>query len=123
MSRIIKSSAAAVALAVAIPAVAAEAPKEARIAFANHGGIVNWRALDRDTLLIEGRGKRWYKAELFAPAFDLPFANAVGFVTYPGGTFDRFSKVVVRGQSYPLRSLVRVDGPPPRKGDKAKVDA
>jgi hypothetical protein len=119
MTQFSKALAAALALAVAAPAVAAEAPNEAKIAFANHGGIQNWRVVDRDTLYIEGRGDRWYKAELFAPAFGLPFAHAIGFVTYPGGTFDRFSKVIVEGCSYPLRSLVEVDGPPPRKGKKA----
>lgn len=114
-----KALAAVLALAVTVPAVAVEQPKEARIAFADHGGIRNWRVVDRDTLLIEGRGKRWYKAELSGPAIGLPFAHAIGFATYPGSTFDRFSKIIVEGRSYPLRSLVAIE--PPAKSGKMDV--
>jgi len=123
MTRNLKALTAALALSVAAPAVADQpalaAPKEARIAFANHGGIRNWRAVDRDTLLIEGRNRRWYQAELFAPAFGLPFALAVGFDTHPGGSFDRFSRVIVEGQSYPLRSLVEIERPRRNDSDKS----
>lgn len=124
MTRISKVLTAALVLGVAFPAVAAEPAKEARIAFANHGGIRDWQAIDRDTLLIRGNGNRWYKAELFAPAFDLPFALALGFDTSPSGTLDRFSSVIVRGQRYPLRSLVQLDGKPNKEQIKAlKADA
>ncbi len=121
MTSLSKVLAAAVALTVAVPAVAAETPKEpkeARIAFANHGGIYNWRAVDRDTLLIQGQGKHWYKAELFAPAFNLKAVETIGFETSPGDTFDRYSSIIVEGRRYPLRSLVEV--PPPAEPAKPK---
>ena len=106
------------ALAVAaVPAVAAPDPREARINFVNHGGIRDWRVVDRDTLLIRGTGKQWYKAELFAPAWGLNFAHAIGFDAGAGGTFDRFSSVIVEGRRYPLRSLVKLDEPPARRRD------
>ena len=106
----------ALALAATIPAAAAERPEEARIHFVDHGGIRDWRIVDRDTLLIRGQRNRWYKAELFAPAWGLNFAHSIGFDTGYGGTFDRFSAVIVEGRRHPLRSLVRVEGPPSRRG-------
>lgn len=111
---------ATLALAAAVPAVAADRPEEARIHFVEHGGIRDWRIVDRDTLLIRGRSKQWYKAELFAPAWGLNFAHTIGFDTGPGGTFDRFSSVIVEGRRYPLRSLVKLDAPPAqRRGNSA----
>ena len=107
---------AALALTATLPAAATERSDQARINFVDHGGIRNWRAVDRDTLLIRGRGKQWYKAELFAPAWGLNFAHAIGFDTGGGGSFDRFSSVIVEGRHYPLRSLVEVEGPPSRRG-------
>ncbi len=106
---------AALAIGLAVPAAAVETPREARINFVDHGGIRDWRVVDRDTLLIRGTGNRWYKAELFAPAWGLNFAHAIGFDPGRGsGTFDRFSSVIVEGRRYPLRSLVQVE-PPARK--------
>lgn len=112
MKTLSKALLAAVAVATAIPAAAAvERPKEARINFVNHGGIRDWRVVDRDTLLIRGTGNRWYRAELFAPAWGLNYASAIGFDTGFGGTFDRFSSVIVEGRRYPLRSLTQVERP------------
>lgn len=103
---------AALAVLAAAPATAVEQSREARINFVNHGGIRDWRVVDRDTLLIRGTGKQWYKAELFAPAWGLNFAHAIGFDPGRGsGTFDRFSSVIVEGRRYPLRSLVEVEAP------------
>jgi hypothetical protein len=116
MNTLTKTLLAALAIGTAVPA-AADAPKEARINFVDHGGIRDWRAVDRDTLLIRGRGNRWYKAELFGPAWGLNFVHAIGFDTGFGGTFDRFSSVIVEGRRYPLRSLVEVE--PPARGGKA----
>lgn len=108
---------AALALGITVPVAAAvEAPREARIHFVDHGGIRDWRIVDRDTLLIRGGGNRWYKAELFAPAWGLNFAHSIGFDTGFGGTFDRFSSVIVEGRRYPLRSLVEVERPATRRG-------
>lgn len=110
------------ALALAAPAVHAEtasaARQEARIPFVNHGGIRDWRAVDRDTLYIQDRHRNWYRAELMGPAFDLNFSWTIGFDTGPTNTLDKFSSVVVRGQKYPIQSLVRIDGEPPKKRDK-----
>lgn len=117
MSRLFTSLAVVAALGAAAPLLAAApAQKEASIPFANRGGIHNWRVVDRDTLLIEGTHRRWYRAELMSPAHDLPFAQAIGFDTRPNGTLDCFSAVIVRGQRYPITSLVEV--PAPAKNSK-----
>jgi hypothetical protein len=107
----------------AAPAAASPEPaptaQEARIPFVNHGGIRDWRAVDGDTLYLQDSRRRWYRAELMHDAIGLPFAWAIGFETRGVDSFDRFSSVVVEGQRIPVRSLVRVDGPPPKR-EKAK---
>ena len=111
MKDLAKTLLAALAIGVAAPALAADAPKEARINFVDHGGIRDWRIVDRDTLLIRGRGNQWYRAELFAPAWGLNYVRTIGFDTGVGGTLDRFSAVIVEGRRYRLRSLVEADAP------------
>ncbi|MBB3357366.1 MULTISPECIES: DUF6491 family protein [unclassified Novosphingobium] len=87
-------------------------PVEASIPFVNHGGIRDWRAQGDSTLYVQDQSGQWYRASLMGPAFDLPFAQAIGFDARGTDTFDRFASVVVRGQSYPVQSLVKVAGPP-----------
>lgn len=105
----------ALTLAAAV-ALAADAPAgqggQASIPFANMGGIRNWRAVDDDTLYIEGRNGRWYRAELMMPCLGLNFAQAIGFVVEPTGHFDRFSSIVVEGRQCHVRSLSESAGPP-----------
>jgi hypothetical protein len=103
------------------PAQAAAQQEEARIPFANSGGIRDWRTYERDAIYIQGRDRKWYKATLMSPAFDLPFTQAIGFDTGPTDTFDKFSTVIVRGQRYAVTSLVKVDGPP-KKPKKVERD-
>jgi hypothetical protein len=89
------------------------------IPFADHGGIRDWRAIDRNTLLVEGNGNRWYRVELFSPCFELPFADRVGFKSNVTGEFDRFSSVIVRGQRCQVQSVTSAPPPPkkPKKGE------
>ena len=100
-------------------AAAKPAPQEARIAFANHGGIYTWQVLDTKTLLIQSQSRKWYKATLMSSCFDLPFAEALAFETNPDGSFDKFGAVTVRGQRCPLVSLVDSPPPPKKKGKQA----
>ncbi|HEY8605288.1 DUF6491 family protein [Tsuneonella suprasediminis] len=99
----------------------AVAEQEAKIPFANTTGIRDWRAEGDSTIYFQDRRRQWYKATLFSPAPDLPFATAVGIDTGPMGTLDRFSKIRIRGESYALQSFVKVDGPPPKKADKKEM--
>jgi hypothetical protein len=98
-----------------------EPSREAQIPFANRGGIYNWRVLDDKTVLIESRGRKWYKATLFGNCINLSFANGLAFIPNPSGTFDKFSTIRSRGQRCPLLSLVETT-PPPKKSS-AKKDA
>lgn len=92
---------------------------EASIPFANHGGIDDWYADSDRSLYVKSIAGQWYHAKLMGPCNDLRFANAIGFVTRPADTFDRFSSVRVRGQNCVLTSLVPSD-PPPVKARKKK---
>lgn len=104
------------------PSPQAEAQQNARIPFVNHGGIRDWRSDDKDTVYIQASNRDWYKATLMSPAFDLPYATTIGFDTGPIGTLDKFSSIVVRGQRYPIASLERIPGEPPKK-QKDRDDA
>lgn len=114
MHKAILTLAAAAAAFVAAPAAAASPASgtEARIPFVNHGGIRNFVAEDRDTLLIEDRRGRWYRADLFGACLDLPYAEAIGFVTRGADVLDKYSSILVRGQRCALRSLVRIASRP-----------
>jgi len=101
-----------------MPVLAAHAPAatSASIPFADHHGVRDWVAQGDDTIYFQDNARRWYKAVLFAPSTELPFATAIGIDSGPIGTLDRWGAVIVRGQRYPFQSFERVDGPPPRKG-------
>jgi Family of unknown function (DUF6491) len=89
---------------------------EARIPFAKTN-LWNWQVVDDKTVLIQDQSRRWYKATLFGTCTNLGFANRIAFDSNPGGTFDKFSALIVRGQRCPLSSLVKTD--PPAKKAKA----
>ena len=98
----------------AVPAAAEFRPIEMSIPFVSHGGIRDWRAIDRDTLYVQDVHGYWYRAELMGNCLDLPYAEAIGFDASGTDRFDKFSTVIVRGQRCPLQSFV-ASGPPPRK--------
>ena len=104
----------------AAPTAAAPAAAEARIPFANHGGIWSWQVENNTTMLIQSQNRKWYKATLMSPCFDLPFAEAVGFETNPDGSFDKFASVKVKGQRCQVVSLVET-APPARKVKNGKA--
>lgn len=105
-------------LVVAAPAMAAEAPgsiPEAAIPFANHGGVWDWTAEGDETVYFQDRARRWYRAKLFGPATELPYAITIGIDAGPSGRLDRWGAIIVDGQRYPFLSFERVDGPPARE--------
>lgn len=91
------------------------AQPEASIAFANHGGVEDWRAQGDSVIYFQDQHRQWYRAELFGPAFDLPHVERIGIDASPAGTLDKFGAIYVRGQRYGFRSFVRVSGPPLRQ--------
>ncbi|MBY8822605.1 DUF6491 family protein [Sphingomonas colocasiae] len=94
---------------------AATTDRQATIPFVDLGGIRDWRADGTSGVWIQDAHRQWYHATLMQPAFDLPFVEHIGFATGPISTLDRFSSIVVRGQSYPLASLVKSDAPPAKR--------
>jgi hypothetical protein len=104
---------AALALASA-PALAGNAPpqREASIAFADHGGVDDWRAEGDHAIYFKDQHRRWYRAELFGPCFDLPYVEHIGIDARPSGTLDKFGAIYVRGQRCAFRSFEQVPGPP-----------
>jgi hypothetical protein len=105
------------------PTAAAAAPAaEVQIPFAKHS-IWNWQVVDDKTVLIQDQGRRWYKATLFGTCVNLSFANQIGFDSSPGGTFDKFSALLVRGQRCPLTSLVNTTAPAKKIQAKKAVPA
>jgi hypothetical protein len=80
--------------------------QEARIPFANLGGIRDWSADGDSAIYIQAIGGNWYRAELLGRCLDLPFSDRVGFVVEPAsGAFTRFSSILVRGRECAVRSL------------------
>jgi hypothetical protein len=104
-----------------------DAASEARIPFANSGGIYNWRAMNDKTLLIQGQDRKWYKATLLSSCVDLPFAERLGFESNPDGSFDKFSAIQVGNQRCQVVSFVETAAPgkksKAKKPDKAAAAA
>jgi hypothetical protein len=92
--------------------------EEVSIPFANHyGAIRNFEATSDDVLYLQDRQKRWYRAEIGGPCFNLRFATAIGYDTRGSLSLDRFSHIIVGRDRCPIVSLTRSDGPP-RKAKK-----
>ena len=118
------------AATLAAPAAAAQAdtardhdasrPAEARIPFAGLR-LRNFRAEGRDVVYVQDQRRNWYRAKLFGPCSDLPFAHAIGIDTRGSSSFDRFSAIIVRGERCQLKSLTHSGEPPKRKGKKNRA--
>lgn len=89
---------AAAAVLLATLAADVDAARAASIPFADLGNIEDWRAEGHDAMLIESQSGQWYRATFYAPCYELPFAETVGFVTEPGGSLSKFSSIVAGGQ-------------------------
>ncbi|NBC22186.1 MAG: hypothetical protein GVY21_01785 [Gammaproteobacteria bacterium] len=89
---------AAAAVLLATLAADAGAARATSIPFADLGNIEDWRAEGHDAMLIESQRGQWYRATFYAPCYELPFAETVGFVTEPGGSLSKFSSIVAGGQ-------------------------
>ena len=98
------------------------AAPEARIPFADRGGIYNWQVVNDRTVLIQGQNRKWYKATLMSACIDLPFAERLGFESNADGSFDKFSSIQVRDRKCTLVSLVETS-PPAKRARKAGTPA
>ena len=113
MKRMLLASLAVFAL-VATPALARGPARHDYIAFANQGGVSTWRTDGDRTIYFEDDHHHWYKAVLFSPAFDINFREKLAIDTSPGGSLDKWSAVIVRGQRIPFTSFERIAGKPPK---------
>ena len=95
---------------------------EVQIPFAGQN-IWKWQVLDNNTVLLQDRGRRWYKGTLWGNCINLSFAQTISFVSNPNGTFDRFSSIRFSGQRCPLRSLVATTAPPKKPVQPAPAAA
>jgi hypothetical protein len=98
-------------LTMLLVAAATAANRPVSIPFADLGNIRDWRADGHDAMLIESQGGDWYRATFWAPCYELPFAETVGFVTEPGGSLNKFSSIVVGGQRCWFRTFEPVAPP------------
>lgn len=101
----------------------AEAQQEAGtrnyIPFPNHGGVWDWHADGQDVIYFQDRQKRWYRAELFTPAYDLPWVQFIGIETRGTDRLDKWSTIYIRGQRYSLKSFEMVSGAKPWEAEEA----
>lgn len=100
-----------VAATLGTAATDAGAARAASIPFADLGNIRDWRAEGHDAMLIESQRGQWFRATFFAPCFELPFAEQVGFVTDATGRLDRFSSILVNGERCYFRSFEEIAPP------------
>jgi len=113
--------AAAAAFASPAPARPRAAPpvigQEARIPFANMGGIRSFHAEGDETVYLQDYRRRWYRAELIGTCYGLQWAMGIRVDTRGSSTFDRFSSLLV-GQERCMIGSLTYSGPPPRKASK-----
>jgi uncharacterized protein DUF6491 len=114
----------AMILAGSAPAFGAppKSPQDVSIPFVSHGGVKDWRAIDDHTLYIQGQGGQWFRATTMGACIGLDFADKIGFDAGGTDTFDKFSRLIVRGQPCPIQTLEKVAGPPaskPKPQDKS----
>ncbi|GAD47839.1 hypothetical protein NT2_01_06130 [Caenibius tardaugens NBRC 16725] len=96
-----------------------QATDDASIAFANQGGVKDWRAKGSSEIYFEDTHGQWYLARLMGSSPDLSFAEGIRIDASPSGSLDKWSAVYVKGQRYTFESFVKVNGPP-KKSKKAK---
>ncbi len=104
------------------PQSAETSASQAYIPFANHGGVQNWQATGKSTIYFEDAHRKWFKAVLDRPCFDLPYTLFIGVDAGPGGRLDKWSGVYIAGEHYLFSSFQAIDGKPPKK-EKAKDSA
>ena len=106
----------------AAPKPAAAKPKEARIAFANEGGIRDWQADGDRGIWVQDNHKHWYYGKFMSPCTGLQFVYAVRFRTGAAGELDRFGAVRARDTGNCTFTSFTESEAPPRKAGKKPAD-
>jgi hypothetical protein len=100
-------AAAGVVASLGVGVASAHAATSDSINFA-HYTIRDWKAEGPQSMIIETVSGDHYRATFMNRCHNLPFRDAVGFETSPGGTFDKFSSVHVGGQKCIIKSLEKI---------------
>lgn len=98
-----------------VTAVAEVSSDETEISYANRDGIVDWEAAGDDLLYVHALTGGWYRIRTMGRCSGLKTAVSLGFEASSLGQLDRHSAVVADGRRCPIVSVVRAEGPPPRK--------
>jgi hypothetical protein len=80
------------------------------------GTVLNWQADGFDALMIETAQHQWYRATFWAPCYQLPFADAIAFVTEPNGGLDEYSSILAGGQRCWFENMTKMSSPPKNEG-------
>ncbi len=90
------------------PGLAADRPA---IAFADLGGIRDWRPGPGESLLVQSLNRKWYRVTFFGSCPEIRFTDTVAFVTEPNGSLDRFSSILVEGRRCWFRTFSEITDP------------
>jgi len=72
------------------------------------GHLNSWRAIDKDTLILWATPFQPYLVELTRDSHDLQFVEAIGVTSTVGRVTD-LDSVLVRGSSYPIKAIYKLD--------------
>jgi hypothetical protein len=72
------------------------------------GRLDNWRAIDRNTLIVWATPSRPYLVELSRGSPDLRFAQVIGLTSTIGTVHAKLDSVVVRGWDYPIKAIYKM---------------
>jgi hypothetical protein len=89
--------------------------RETRIPFVTSMSHIEWKAASDDSLYLRGGKGEWYFVRTANRCTRLLVARGIGFHASAGGQLDRHSAIMVQGVRCPVASIVRSEGPPPRK--------
>ncbi|HEX9877140.1 MAG TPA: DUF6491 family protein [Gammaproteobacteria bacterium] len=74
-----------------------------------YGRLDNWRAIDRNTLIVWTTPSRPYLVELMRGSPDLRFAQVIGLTSTIGNVHAKLDSVLVRGSEYPIKAIYRLN--------------
>ena len=72
------------------------------------GRFDNWRAVDRDTVIVWTTPSRAYLLELTRGSPDIRFAEIIGVTSTTGTTYAKLDSVRVRGWDYPIKAIYKL---------------
>ena len=73
------------------------------------GRYDNFKAIDRDTLVLWTTPSRPYLIELMYGSSDLKFVQAIGVTSTTGGVRAKLDSIVIRGMRYPIKAIYEID--------------